>query len=84
MNMDSKLTLTIEKDVIEKAKKYATESGRSLSDLVENYLKLVTKTDERIELSPTVKSLLGAVKNPENRDFKDILSDELANKYLND
>ena len=84
MNMDSKLTLTIEKDVIEKAKKYATESGRSLSDLVENYLKLVTKTDERIELSPMVKSLLGAVKNPENRDFKSILSDQLANKYLND
>ena len=39
--MDTKLTLTIEKDVIDRAKDYAKKKGRSLSDLIENYLKLL-------------------------------------------
>ncbi len=37
--MNTKLTLTIEQSVIETAKKYAREQGRSLSDIVENYFK---------------------------------------------
>ncbi len=37
--MDTKLTLTIEQPVIEKAKKYTREKERSPSDLIENYLK---------------------------------------------
>jgi hypothetical protein len=37
--MDTKLTLTLDKSVIDAAKKLAKQSGRSLSDLVENYLK---------------------------------------------
>jgi len=36
--MDTKLTLTLDTHVIEKAKEAARESGRSLSDLIENYL----------------------------------------------
>lgn len=43
LKMNTKLTLTIEQSVIEKAKKYASQKGRSLSDIVENYLKVVTK-----------------------------------------
>lgn len=36
--MKTKLTLTIEKAVIENAKQYAQETGQSLSELVQNYL----------------------------------------------
>ena len=38
--MNTKLTLTIEKEIIERAKDYAKEKNRSLSDIIENYLKL--------------------------------------------
>ena len=38
--MITKLTLTIEDSVISSAKKYATKKGKSLSAIVENYLKL--------------------------------------------
>lgn len=41
--MITKLTLTIEKSVIEKVKKYAREKERSLSDIIENYLKAITE-----------------------------------------
>ena len=36
--MSTKLTLTIDKSVIKQAKKYAKSQGRSLSNLIEEYL----------------------------------------------
>ncbi len=82
--MDTKLTLTIEQTIIEKAKKYAKGEGRSLSDIIENYLKVVTKEDniESIDLTPIVKSLKGAFKAPKNYDYKNELSKRLTEKYL--
>ena len=35
--MNTKLTLTIEKEIIERAKNYAKEKNRSLSNIIENY-----------------------------------------------
>ena len=40
--MQSKLTLSIDKYIIEKAKEYARRSNRSLSDIIETYLKRIT------------------------------------------
>lgn len=82
--MNTKLTLTIEQTIIEKAKKYANNKGRSLSDIIENYLKVITKEDEveKAELTPIVKSLKGAFKAPEDFDYKKALSERLKEKYL--
>jgi len=82
--MDAKLTLNIDKDVARKAKVYARNEGRSLSDLVENYLKLLTKnsTIEKSEYTTRVKSLLGSVSIPKDFDYKKELADALAKKYL--
>ena len=57
---NTKLTLTIEQTVIEKAKKYAKDKERSLSNLIENYLKALTKESDsnEIELTPIDKSKL--------------------------
>jgi len=83
MNMNTKLTLTIEQAIIERAKSYAKEKGRSLSDIIENYLKVITK-EERIEeeLSPLIKSLRGSFKMPKSFDYKKELSKGLSEKYL--
>ena len=82
--MNTKLTLTIEQAIIEKAKKYANSKGRSLSNIVENYLKAITKEDykESIELTPIVRSLKGSCKAPKNIDYKKELSKSLTEKYL--
>lgn len=84
MMMSTKLTLTIEKSVIEKAKKYARTRERSLSDLIENYLKALTKEDpiNKEELTPTVKSLKGSFKMPKDFDYKKELTERLYEKYL--
>lgn len=82
--MDSKLTLSIDRDVARKAKVYARSKGRSLSDLVENYLKLLTRNSsiEDAEYTPRVKSLLGCITLPEDFDYKKEVADYLTKKYL--
>lgn len=82
--MNTKLTLTIEKTVILKAKNYARKRESSLSHLIENYLKAVIK-EEVIEVSETtsiVKSLQGSFKAPNDFDYKTELSKRLSKKYL--
>jgi F0F1-type ATP synthase membrane subunit b/b' len=83
--MNTKLTLTIEREIIERAKKYAKEKNRSLSDLIENYLKILTK-DERKQkektLNPVVESLKGSFKTPKKLDYKKELKNRLEEKYL--
>jgi len=82
--MITKLTLTIEKSVIQKAKKYAKAKERSLSDIIENYLKAITEDEinEEIEITPLVKSLKGSFKAPKDFDYKEELTKALSEKYL--
>ncbi len=81
--MNTKLTLTIEQELISRAKKYAKDKGRSLSDLVENYFKILTKSTEsnKFEITPEVKSLMGAFKLPDNFDYKEELKEEIYKKH---
>ena len=81
--MTTKLTLTVEKSVIQKAKSYAKNTGRSLSELVENYLETLTDADSgKDELSPKLKKIVGVVKVPADFDEKKELEEYYKNKYL--
>jgi uncharacterized protein (DUF3820 family) len=80
--MTTKLTLTIEQDVIRTAKSYAQKKGRSLSDLVENYLKtLASKDNQSEELSPRVRRLVGAVKLSKDFNYKQALQGGIQKKH---
>ena len=82
--MNTKLTLTIEKEVIEIAKVYAKEKGQSLSEMVENYFKFVTLSRNKIkekQLYPNVRKLRGILKVEEDFNYKKILTEELSKKY---
>ena len=86
--MNTKLTLTVDKEVIEKAKTFAKKEGRSLSNLIEDYLKSLIErpiSKSNFEYTPIVNSLRGAIQieDKETFDYKDILEDELIKKYLN-
>lgn len=82
--MNTKLTLTIEQKIIERAKIYAKAKNRSLSDIIENYLKSLTKENEikSKKLNPVVKSLKGSFKLPKNMDYKKELDKRREEKYL--
>ena len=84
--MDTKLTLKLDKFVIDKAKEYASLHKRSLSRIIESYLKsLIDKdspdSDDDIEISPFIKSLRTGVKIPADFDYKKSYSDYLSEKY---
>lgn len=80
--MSTKLTLTVEKEVIASAKVYAKQNGRSLSGLIENYLKaLVQKVATHEDFSPKVKELMGSIKLPKDFDYKKELSGAISKKH---
>lgn len=80
--MTTKLTLTVEKSVIERAKLYAKNTGRSLSELIENYLITITEVSIDGELSPKLQKIVGVVSLPENFDEKEELRSALEKKHL--
>jgi formiminotetrahydrofolate cyclodeaminase len=80
--MTTKLTLTVEKSVIERAKSYAKHTGRSLSELIENYLETLVDDKDNEQLSPGLKKIVGSVKLPDDFDEKKELSAYFENKHL--
>lgn len=82
MIMDTKLTLSLDKQVIDRAKDYAQNHKTSLSKMVESYLDSVTKSKSNdIEITPLVESLSGIIKLPKDFDYKKEYSDYLTEKY---
>lgn len=80
--MLTKLTLTVEETVIAKAKVFAKQSGRSLSELVENYLETITDESSHHELSPKLKKLVGSVRLPEDFNEEKERRAAVENKHL--
>jgi hypothetical protein len=83
--MTTKLTLTIQEDVIKTAKKYAATNGSSLSGIVENYLKTLRVIEPKKVpvFSPKVKKLKGIISLPGNFDYKKLLAEEITKKHSN-
>jgi hypothetical protein len=84
--MDTKLTIKLDKFVIERAKEYSLSKKRSLSKLIEAYLKsLVNNNDsddnDEITISPFVKSISSGVNLPADLDYKKEYSNHLVDKY---
>ena len=82
--MNTKLTLTLEQTVIERAKKYAKQKDQSLSKVIENYLKAITTPNHADQAlhTPIVQSLKGVFKAPKDFDYGKQLADRLSDKYL--
>ncbi len=82
--MDSKLTLKLDKEIIEKAKAYAAGQNRSLSRIIEAYLKSLVKkgTSENVlEISPYVKSMRSGISVPLDAEVNDDRQEYLSKKH---
>lgn len=66
--MTQKLTLSLDKDVIERAKYLAKHTQSSVSKIVENYLDKITNETVKSEVPIELKKLYGAVKLPKDFD----------------
>ena len=79
--MDTKLTLKLDKSIIDKAKEYAKVKNISLSKMIENYLQALTnERGKKAEISPLVESLIGVISPVEGDDKKEY-TNYLSEKY---
>ena len=76
--LKTKLTLRLDKSVIERAKEYSSKRGESVSQMVEKFFKAILI--EKEEITPTVRKLKGLLRNSqlEESDYKKFLE----KKYL--
>ncbi len=80
--MEAKLTLRLDKQIIENAKIYANNQNTSLSKMVESYLEFLTKKKEKeTDITPLVASLSGVIHLENDINYKEDYSDYLSNKY---
>jgi len=78
--MQTKLTLRVEDSLIQQAKDYAKEHDKSLSQVVADYFRALTDSQQRLENAPISQSLIGVLNASEfdEEDYKKHLED----KYL--
>ena len=84
--MNKKLTLSLDESIIQKAKEYANNNKKSVSQLVENYFRLITANTEppKSQIAPIVRDLTGALKVPEDFDYENAKREYLTAKHLHD
>ena len=82
--MDKKLTLSLNKAIIEKAKSYAKQNKTSLSKMIEAYFDSLTSDSgdiNHIKTTPLVESLCGVIELPKDFDYKKSKAKYLLEKY---
>ena len=80
--METKLTLRLNDNVIERAKLYARSHQISLSKMIESYLDSLTKEkNSKSSITPLVESLSGVITLPSDFDNKKEYSDYVIEKY---
>jgi hypothetical protein len=80
--METKLTLKLDKEIIQMAKKYASSHDTSLSKIVENYFKSLTAPPSpKIKKSKLVQELSGIIDLDINENYEENYGNYLENKY---
>jgi len=84
--MATKLTLTIDKAIIKKAKNFAQEKNKSVSRIVEEYLNNISSSNTPKEFTnilyaPITDSLIGMFKDT-GKDYKDLLNETRTERFL--
>jgi len=82
--METRLTLRLNDNVIERAKIYAKSQRISLSKMIETYLDSLTREkdgDSKTPITPLVESLSGVIDLPSDFDYKKEYADHVIEKY---
>lgn len=80
VRMNTKLTLSLNKSIIERAKKYAKSNNQSLSQIIESYLEKVTSESPELG-DPELDSIRGIIELPEDFDLKKEVRDIRLKKH---
>ena len=78
--MQTKLTLRLEEQLIERAKAHAKKRGKSVSQMVAEYFVLLDRDDQPETLAPLTRSLHGALGGAAV--YEDTYRRHIEEKYL--
>jgi len=80
--MNTKLTLSLNKEVIERAKMYAKNNNISLSFLIENFLQKISSQTLEEKMKGSIVDELSVIINLDSSiDEKEVLATYLTEKY---
>ena len=79
--MQTKLTLSIDKKTIEKAKEFAKSTQRSLSEMVESYLENITNPPDE-NLDKELEEIVGVIELPDGFSEKEEIRKILYKKHM--
>ena len=80
--MDVKLTLRLDREIIERAKKYAGKNKTSLSRMVENFFRNLDYGEtDKPGISSKIRKLSGIIHLTEDLDSRSDYTEFLAKKY---
>ena len=78
----TKLTLSIDKAVVRKAKRIAEANNTSVSAMFSQFVEsMATRRARPARIGPLTRKLSGIMKLPADKDYKDLLTDALMDKY---
>lgn len=79
----TKLTLSVEEEIVEKAKSHAAANGTSVSAMFSNFVKSLDAGRNRPSrrIGPLTRKLTGILQLPPGKDYRDALTDALEEKY---
>ena len=81
--MTTKLTLSVDRQVVQKAKRYARKQNKSLSQLVTNYLRHVTAEDRQVpDIDPIVLEIADEIPLDRLPELEEPKYRYLRDKYL--
>jgi ethanolamine utilization protein EutQ (cupin superfamily) len=80
--MTTKLTLSIDEEIVKKAKRVSQIRGKSVSKIIEEFISSLPEKDEAEEtaVDKIKKIMKGKITNP-NVDWKQAKEEHLTNKY---
>lgn len=80
-----KLTLSADKDVIEKAKHLAQQRGTSVSAMFSQFVQSMASTDQgpapRDRLGPITRKAMGLVKLPPDKPYRELIEEAIVERY---
>ena len=86
--MNTKLTLSLDSEIIKEAKVFAAKKRTSLSKLIENYFRTLISENKENETFTTmdddIVKISGNIKLPKSIDTMELLTDRLLKKYIHD
>ncbi|MBM4035459.1 MAG: hypothetical protein FJ291_27270 [Planctomycetes bacterium] len=78
----TKLTLSMDEEVVAQAKRLAKENGRSVSAMFTQYVRaLAQKRSRPARVGHIARQALGLIHLPKDRSDRDLLVDALMEKY---